>query len=276
MTLLIQKRGVQFPVIDLLELADRNGITHSANTTAEELSASMQAHWLRAEEHQFQILKRPPNDRELCLLNRLGMVQAIEPPPMSYEGTLLLGATLPRMRRRLAFVLKQWNENKGLDTGTIHFLVNQRKRDLEEESMDAICMPDGIPFKDGWSHEAAAPETETAIARIIWEQSVIPKGILAEFVDTPLQPTETAGVARNPNTTDTVVEFMRRGPIQGTWLMASNQPFIQRHLLNIEATLKIFPGAYIIVEMGPEADPELPLKTYLDEVARLLYQQLLN
>lgn len=274
MTLLIQRNDVQFPVFDLLELAERNGIACSANTTAEELSASMQARWLRAEEHQFQIPKGPPNDRELFLLKNLGMVWAVEPPPMNYEGTLLLGASLTGMRRRLAFVLQQRATQKGLDTGTIYFLTS--KRSVKNESMDALNTPDGIPFKTGWMPPAAIPETETDIARILWAQSDIPKGMLAEFVDTPLQPTETAGITRNPNTTDTVSEFMTRNPIQGTWLMASSQPFIERQLLNVEETLKIFPGAYTIIEMGPAAAPDLPLKTYLDEVARLLYQQLLK
>lgn len=274
MNLFTPKDGVDCPVSDLRELAEQNGIPCSHNTTAKELSAKMQTRWLRAEEHQFQIPKGPPNERELFLLDKLGMVREIEPPPMNYEGTLLLGASMKGMRRRLAFILQQWAAHKGLDTGTVYFLTSERS--VKNENMDSLNTPDGIPFKAEWKPAGAMLKTETDVARILWEQSAIPKGMLAEFVDTPLQPTETAGVTRNPNTTDTVVEFMTCNPVQGTWLMASSQPFIQRQLLNVEETLKVFPGAYIIVEMGPAAPPDLPLKTYLDEVARLLYQQLLK
>lgn len=272
MNLFVEKNGVKFPYYDLRELAKQNGIECSDTTTAEELSAQMQARWLRAEEHQFQIPKGPPNARDLFLLNKLGMVQEIEPPPMYYEGTLLLGASIKDTRRRLAFILHSWG-NINLDTGTIYFLVSER--DVQNENMDGLYTPDGIPFKAEWKPMGAMLKTETDVARTIWEQSVIPQGMLAKFVDTPLQPTETAEITRNPNTTDTMVEFMKCNPTQGIWLLASSQPFIQRQLLNVEATLKLFPGAYTIVEIGPETSPDLPLKAYLDEVARLLYQQLL-
>ncbi len=271
-TLFTGQRGVEIASRELVELANRNGIECQNGISARILSEKIQTTLTRKEEHQYQIQGEPATEENLRLLDALGMVRAVEPPPANYEGTLLLGGTLGAMRRRLAFVLEQWRAQNHLDTGTIYFLVSQRS--VENENMDALCTPDGIPFKSHWTLSEPAPKTETDVARIIWEQSIIPLGINATFVDTPFQPTKTAETKRSPNTTDTVIEFLKLNPEQGMWLVASSQPFVQRQALNVIEVLGNCSAGYTVVEMGPSASPDLPLQTYLDEVARLLWQSL--
>ncbi len=263
-------KGTEVPSQELLQLVQRNGIECPHGITARELNDLLQKQWLRTTV-RAEVEKALPQDEDIHLLRELGMIDEVRPARANYVGTLVLGGYAAAMRRRLAFAISEWNANDALDTGTIWFLTGERPRRDENESADLLFTQGEIPFKPDWTKPETMPATETEIARMIWGQSAIPTGMMANFVDTRLQPDGKGGL-KNPNTADTFAAFLAMEPDSGNYLLASSQPYVQRQTLNATNTLP-FPQ-FNIFEMGPAALPETPLKIFLDETARLLFELL--
>ncbi len=261
------QKGTEVPSQELLQLVQRNGIECPHGITARDLNDLLQKQWLRTTV-RAEIEKALPHNEDIHLLRALGMVDEVQPARANYTGTLVLGGYAAAMRRRLAFAIGEWNANDSLETGTIWFLTGKRPRRTDNESDNVLLTQNGIPFKPDWMKPQTMPATETEIARMIWDQSAIPSGMMADFVDTPLQP-DGKGGWKNPNTADTFTAFLAMQPDLGNYLLASSQPYVQRQTLNATNTL---PPQFNVFEMGPAALPETPLKIFLDEAARLLFE----
>lgn len=261
------------PVKALRDLARRHGIEVSDDVTAKDLSQAMQERWLRKTEHQYQIPGGPPSPEDMALLKELNLVDAVPAPSRPYAGALVLGAAIVAVRKRLAFLLEQWNRDPEVSGfrvtfPTVYLLGGARPLDQEKESPTVLSAPVELPFKDGWTPSNEIPATEADMMRLVFEQSDIPpwKGV---FIDTPLQPTAD-DQTRQPNTADTVKEFLKTHPKPGTYLAVSSQPFVARQTINVRQVLS---EGFTIVGIGGAAAATLPLKTFLDEVARLLYEE---
>lgn len=194
-------------------------------------------------------------------------------PSRPYEGALVLGATVIAVRKRLAYLVKECQKDSDasgffVTFPTVYLLGGARPLDKDKESPSVLSTPAELPFKAWWTPPAEMPTTEAGMMRLVFEQSDITpwEGV---FIDTPLQPTPD-GKTRHPNTTDTVKEFIKTNPKPRTYLAVSSQPFVARQTLNVQNAL---PEGFTVVGIGYEAAATTPLKTFLDEVARLLYEE---
>lgn len=261
------------PVEALPNLARCHGIEVSGEITAQDLSQAMQERWLRKTEHQYQIPGGPPSPEDMLLLQELGLVDAVPAPSRPYAGALILGATVVAVRKRLAYLVEQCTKNPdpsgfSVTFPTVYMLGGARPLDKDKESPAVLSTPAELSFKDGWTSPAEMPTTEASMMRLVFEQSDITpwEGV---FIDTPLQPTPD-GKTRHPNTADTVKEMLKLNPKPGTYLAVSSQPFVARQTINVR---RMLPEGITIVGIGYAAAATTPLKTFLDEVARLLYEE---
>lgn len=266
--------GKHLPAIPLIKLARNHGIECDySNTTAAQLSAAMQERWLRATDHQYQIPGGPPSEHDLAFLKQLGLVDAVSAQQRPYAGAFILGATVVAVRKRLAYLEEQCAKDPdasgfSITFSTVYMLGGARPIDTEKESPAVLNTPAELSFKSGWAPPSEIPTTEAGMMRLVFEQSDITpwEGV---FIDTPLQPTSD-GKTRHPNTTDTVKEMLKTGLKPDTYLVVSSQPFVARQTINVQQAL---PKGFTVVGMGYGAAPTTPIKTYLDEVARLLYAE---
>ena len=153
---------------------------------------------------------------------------------------------------------------------TVYTLGGSRPLDKDKESPTVLTTPAELTFKDEsrWTPPAEMPTTEAGMMRLVFEQSDITPWA-GVFIDTPLQPTPD-GKTRHPNTTDTAKEFLKVNPKPGTYLVVSSQPFVARHTLNVQNAL---PNGFTVVGIGYAAALTTPFKTFLDETARLLCEE---
>lgn len=251
----------------LLTFARRHGIQATDNVSAQELSQAMQENWLRKTEHQYQIPPGAPSAEDLDLLKNLDMVNDVFPPAGKYAGALVLGATVIAVRKRLAFLAKQ-----NVQLEKVYMLGGARPLDPVKESSDVLRTPAELSFKDAWvrPRQNQMPTTEYGMMQLVFDQSVLPTEWQGVFVNAPLQPTPD-GKTRHPNTTDTVKEFLTAHPVPGEYLVVSSQPFVARQILSIASVL---PSDFKTVGIGYGAAATTPLKTFMDEMARLLFEQL--
>lgn len=262
------------PVKALRDLARRHGIEVGDDITANDLSDAMQKRWIRETEHQYQIPGGPPAQEDMELLKELGLVDAVPAPQRSYAGALVLGATVVAVRKGLAYLVGQWNRDPDIlgyrvTFSTVFMLGGARPLDKEKESPTVLSTPAELPFKKDWTPPAEMPTTEAGMMRLVFEQSDLPpwNGV---FIDTPLQPAPPTTTMRHPNTTDTAKEFLKTNPPSGKYLAVSRQPFVARQTRNVQNAL---PSNFTVIGIGYAAAATTPLKTFLDETARLLYEE---
>ena len=251
----------------LLHLASRHGIEVTQSMTAQELLGLTQHCWLRQTEHQYQIPGGPPSDEDFAALQELGMVEEVVVPAGQYAGAFVCGATRPAVIKRLAHLVGE--HYNGVSLSTVYLWGGARPLNTDTENPIALCTPGWLPFKKGWTPPAILPTTEAGMERLVFEQSDLSpwQGI---FIDTPRQETPD-GKGRDPNTTDTAKEMMKTNPPSpGTYLLVSNQPYIARQVFNVRAVL---PDDIKIIGIGYAAAPTLALNKFLDEVARLLHEE---
>lgn len=256
------------PVPALLTLARRHGIEASNDISALGLSEALSKHWLRTTEHQYQIPGGPPSIEDLALLQELNLTEAVLTPPWQYDGALILGATIVAVRKRLAYLVDQCRG--GVAVSTIYLLGGARPLDPIKESREALCTPADLPFKADWTPPEQMPTTEAGMMELVLQQSQLPENWKYELVNTPLQPTPN-GKTRHPNTADTAKEFLKTNPKPGTYLVVSSQPFIARQTINVRRVLPR--DMYSLVGIGYAAGPGTLLKTFLDEIVRLLNEE---
>lgn len=256
------------PVGALLNLARRHGIEVGDDVTGQKLSQMMQERWLRKTEHQYQIPGGPPSDDDLTLLKKLGLVEAASAPQGQYDGALVVGATIVAVRKRLAFLAEQ--HHQGVTVKTVCLLGGARPLDKDKESPTVLCTLAELPFKEGWTPPTTLPTTEGEMMQFVFEQSALPSEWEGVFINAPLQPTPD-GKTRHPNTTDTVKELLKDNPKPGTYVVVSSQPFVARQTWNVMSVLPTL--ELMVIGIGYAAAPTTPLKTFLDEIARLLYEE---
>lgn len=258
------------PVEPLLELARRHGIEAFYGIQAQDLSGKMQERWLRKTDHQYQVPGGPPTAYERDLLLQLGLLEASSAPEQGqYDGAFVLGATIVAVRKRLAYLAEQ--HRKGTTVNTVYLLGGARPLDKDKESPNVLCAPAELPFKNDWTPPATLPTTEGEMMQFVFEQSALPSEWQGVYINAPLQPTPD-GKTRHPNTADTVKEMVKTNNLKaGLYLAVSSQPFVARQSINVRSALS---DDITVIGIGYEATPSTPLKTFLDEVARLLYEEL--
>ena len=206
--------------------------------------------------------------KEKCLkiLNDMGLSSEIKPAKNKFDYILILGATAPRMKRRLNQVIRLWD--KVITAKNIVFLTGQRpltpKVDQIFQLMEKAAGPN--------PSELSKPENETEAAKMVWHSSLtLPEemeDLGCMFVDTPRIWSKKDKQWQRPNTRDTLKQWMKTNPSSGTVLIISDQPhaYYQEIVVNQE-----LPKSFITSLAAESADADTDFFIYLDALALWLY-----
>lgn len=163
----------------------------------------------------------------LDLFEKLGYFNLLEPQKKTYDYIVVLGATLQRIRIRLATLKKYWE--RGIRCKKIIFLTGARPLEpFEGADLLADFKQTILPIKENWQLPTEYPQTEAEIFMAIWNQAQLPEDLAAieiECVDTPMQKWPDGKIQR-PNTGDIVKQWLSRNPTPGDCLFISNQPHV--------------------------------------------------
>jgi hypothetical protein len=207
--------------------------------------------------------------KPLCI--ELGLIKEVPPREKHYTYAFLLGATLPAVIGRLAYLFYNWKQ--GVHFNKLVILAGQR--DLREnETLDIVLRSDVIAIgdremlKDKWK----SVKTEKDMMQAIIEESVLPNGmresIAVEVVDAPKKLVD--GKLVRPTTGDTVNAWLEKQPAPGTCIAISSQP----HVLYQQAVLAtLLPKEFPVETIGFQEKGHTKITEILDALARFLYQE---
>lgn len=288
------------PVPALLMLARKYGIDVADDVTPKHLNDLLRQQWFKEGYLRFQIKGEPPKDEDLALLRELGCVDEVPPflefppeyppsesRPVIYEGVILLGALRARVVSRLHYFTTFAPRVYFQRDWRFYLFGGARPLDPVKESREVLCTPAELPFKDGWQSPETMPTTEAGMMELVWKQSQLSSEWNYELVNTPLQ-LKPDGGKRAPNTDDTVRTWLTKQERRpGHYLLLSNQPFVEYQALTVERALRervarvltefeysFGTKGFVISPCGPMSSLNLPLATYLDNLAKQLYEEL--
>lgn len=206
------------------------------------------------------------------ILKQLGLMQDVRAEEKDYRYGILLGATVTNVRKRLAFLIEEWN--RGVHVDELVILAGQRSLDLEFESLVVLYDRKNsiLPIKQSWSEPQDKPKTETEMIHMVLEQALLPEGLAKiprTFIDASMQK-NVDGSMRRPTTGDTVNAWLAQNPAPGNCLVVSCQPYVT-YQDSVMRTL--MPALFTIETVGAQAIEPESLATLLDTVARILYQE---
>lgn len=219
--------------------------------------AATQKHWLRkAHQERWEIAELSLEQRRWVLdwAEKQGLFADWKPVLKSYDTALILGATTSRMQMRLDYLKKLWLE--GTRFHEIVWLTGERPLDTRVDALTDRC------------------QNESDAARVIWEETILPKEMRAlpvVFVSVPMK-TE-GGALKRPNTEDTIVAWLKIAPKPCKALFVSDQPFCGYQFAVIKSSL---PDSFQFDLVGSGVDPmshPSAASVTLDSMARWLYQE---
>ncbi len=262
------------PSQPLLDLLSELKVKHDG--TLKSIVVATQKEWLReAGKERWEVEEKYPEKKDLLIqfFENFGFVNEINAKQNKYNYALLLGATLSRVRSRLAHLIDQWG--KGVRFKKLIFLSGERPLDPKLENAAFLLDTNNkdLPFKKGWKLKGNLPKTETVMMRLVFQQTEIPKEMNAVevmFIDTPMKKGEN-GALRRPTTPDTVIEWLKTNPTEGTCLVISNQPYVSYQ----NSVLKtILPPEFKVETIGKQMDEKSKqISVLFDTLARFLYQE---
>ncbi len=241
------------PTDNLITLLTTLHIEHDGSLKS--IVDATQKAWLRpADKERWEIADEYKDraDELMPLLTNLELIKTINPAQTHYDGIIVPGSLANNMKHRLecaCTLVKKHN----LRTHTIIMLVGQRDLDAQQEH-DYI--EQGL-------------HTETDVARFLVTSLDLPSHITISIIDTPKQITA-HGAVRRPTTADTVQQFLKNNPQQGTYLIVSNNPYIGYQHTVFRTLL---PSTFILEGVGKGIKNNESISVILDALARWLYQE---
>jgi hypothetical protein len=258
----------------LIRFVRKSGLTISDDISPEGMNELLQAHWIQRGKFRYEIQGKPPTPEDLALLQEIGCIDEVKAPSdiHVFDGALLTGAILGRVRTRLAFLAHEyWT---GAQFNTVYLLGSERPLNPEKEGANDLQFPrEGLHRREVWKPGGPAlPITEIEMMQYVVEQSDIPKDWNIVVIKTPNVPLQGAG-SRPANTGDTFSQWQKQtGLTTGTFLVVSNNPFVDYQETNAR---RVLPQGMQLFGIGPAANTGLPLGTFCDNLAKQLYEEIL-
>ncbi|WP_213318630.1 hypothetical protein [Chlamydiifrater volucris] len=109
-------------------------------------------------------------------LSMLYMTQVVPAYSATYDTAVILGGTLPSIRQRLDFLVREWN--RGVRFRKIVFLCGERPlyRNIEEREQFFDVRHNPFPVESSWDERVGdMPKSEEGVARFVWSQMKLPK-----------------------------------------------------------------------------------------------------
>lgn len=203
------------------------------------------------------------------LFKELGLLDGVAPHFKEYDGAILHGALLPRVRLRLQYLVEQWKA--GVRFQKLFFFGGERPLDPEQESRQKLL--DDPKKRVNFVAPPELPKTEREMEEWVWEQSDIPeemrKSVTVVFINAPMKVDPRTGEKTvRPSTADTVATWLKSNPQLGKYLAVSNAPYIFRQDLELRL---LSPNDFKFDTVGSEASQNKQNAILLDELARLIF-----
>lgn len=261
-------------LIDLLTLTGMEALNASEQTIVH-INNWAQAHLLRqGERWQSQATQFEPLKHKIQpLLSDLKFIDASLPHFDTYQGALVHGGLLSRVRLRLGFLVEQWE--KGVRFSDLYFLSGARPLDAQKESEELLLHEKDAPLqiKKDWTQPKKLPQTECEMMQLVWEQSEIPEAmrehVQVHFICAPMKKDLKNDKLVRPTTDDTIKQWLKEKPAFGHYLAVTNAPYTNRQ----DAVLRaLAPKGYAFETIGSGASQNEKMAIYLDELARYIFQ----
>ena len=271
MSTLIDEMGRVNPT--LIRLAQKSGLEVSETISPDGMNSILQAHWIHRGTFRYEIQGERPTEEYIDILRELDCIDEFLAPIRTYstfDGSLLLGTTLPRFRTRLATLKKEYD--RGAHFKQVYLLGSERPLNPQKESFDDLRFPkEGLPIKKTWDVATVPlPTNEIDMMHYVVDQSDIPTEWEVIVIKTSNVALQGAGF-RYANTGDTFVQWQKDTRfVDGRFLIVSNQPFVRYQETNAR---RILPQEMLLFGIGHMANVELPLGTFLDNLAKQLYEE---
>jgi len=206
------------------------------------------------------------------LLAELGFVDAVFPICKEFGSIFIHGGIYFNLRTRCKFLDMLWS--KGIKGDKIIIVASMRPLlEIEESHYVLDESLSSIPFRKEWIAPKVYPSSEMEMAQLIWDQIVTNddlrnKKVQFLIVKDTLDP-KTKNL-RHANTEDTLNAWLQGEAYPGNILAISNNPYIQyQHAKLRNALLKFKLLEHCSFEtVGEKVESDLPLKLYLDTLAR--------
>lgn len=184
-------------------------------------------------------------------LSMLHMTQIIPSCLATYDYAIILGGTLPSLRRRLWFLRQEWE--RGVRFRHLVFLSGDRKlyknQEDDEDFIDSTFNP--YPISEDWTFDGRLPENEKEVAEFVWRQMELPKEwehrISVSFMSAD---SRNKKKKIGESLKDLLPVWASRISDPGTVLFVSSQPFIELDSLLICKTLKGYDVEFDIIGPG--------------------------
>lgn len=207
------------------------------------------------------------------LLGELGFIDGSLPHFKEYQGALVQGALLPRVRLRLHYLVEQWKQ--GVRFSHLYFLSGERPLETQQENKTAFMQDGGSPLKirKDWLEPGEFPKTECEMMQLVWDQSDVPESMRKEvevyFINAPMKKDTQSEKLLRPTINDTVEAWLKTEPPHGRYLAITNAPYINRQDIVLRA---IAPSGYSFDTIGSTAREQEKVAILLDEIARFIFQ----
>lgn len=265
------------PRVKLLELLTLTGMQmpDPSELTITQINQWAQNNLLRRgerwEEQTIKFEELKPRIKPLLI--DLGFVNATSAHIHHYQGAIVHGALLPRVRLRLSYLVEQWEQ--GVRFSHLYFFSGERRLEEQHENRQTLMHPEGSPLKirKDWNEPSTLPATECEMAQLVWDQSELPEDmreqVTIHFINAPMKKDPKSERLIRPTTDDTVEEWVKSAPPEGCYLAVTNAPYINRQDLVVRT---IAPDEYCFDTIGSGAGEQEKMAIFLDEVARLIFQ----
>ncbi len=206
------------------------------------------------------------NDERNKILNNLkvlGVKDVLEPSQKHYRYVLILGATVPRMQKRLAHFVALWEQ--GLRTDEIVFLTGQRLLIPEIDKIEELANAWLKQAPTGTGYGDIIPQNETEAMKLLFQLMPLPEDlrkVKTTYIDTPRYLLD--GIWQRPNTAMNAQHWQQHKPEPGTVLVFSNQPHAH---YQYEALREHIPAEFELEVTAAAAREDMPLSEYLDALA---------
>lgn len=247
--------------------------------TYEAMNAYAQANWLRKphqERWDMEKLAHHPNiDQIIPILQKLGMIDRVDPSIYEPDYACILGATVYRMRTRMQHMLELISAGR-FKPKQIVVLTGDRPLDPLQEPPSVLM--DKKFIRSDWECFTSLPTIESEAAKFVWDQLPKPdciKEIPIRFINTPML--EKSGKIVRSTTPDTINTWLKTSPKPGSIVAFSNNPYmVYQHETIKPSLIKAgwFKAGGTLETVGTECtseDDDKEVAPLLDNVARYIY-----
>lgn len=259
--MLFDKKGN--PASALLDVLRITGVDHDGTLMG--IRNSTQSTWYQSGKIRANIGEEHGDLKTalMPLFMKLGLMEEVKAKDREYDNVLLLGATLLAVRKRLAFLMREWN--RGVRFQQIVLLGSGRPL-TEKESAESLFDSKNpeLPFDEEWAKPPVFPGNEGEMMWMVYDQAAsrFPWKNEAEVIFC-IHP----GKA---NTEETILHWMEvKTPLPGKCLAVSSQPFVGYQELTVR---KVLPDSFLVEAIGYGAPPSIPVTVFLDNLAKVIYE----